>query len=186
MQPDVTRLKSFTFGDSPQMADRLAALVVAGVKTATCSAAAHGPDTHVGEHQVCLDGAGCPVCVLETLSLRTLPFASVTPDMAAMEGEGDLSYRYWREAHIAFFQREGSWSPDMDVIFETFRVVEILQAAFAALATWLEDGCPPQGQWVVPARVVGSKCARCWQVYPTVDADGLCERCADAVAAVAA
>jgi isoleucyl-tRNA synthetase len=54
---------------------------------------------------------------------------------------------------------------------------------------------PPEGAFVLddtpgvgvlPERVRGSKCARCWQIYPAVDADGLCERCADAVAAVAA
>jgi isoleucyl-tRNA synthetase len=54
---------------------------------------------------------------------------------------------------------------------------------------------PPEGAFVLddtpgvgvlPERVRGSKCARCWQIYPAVDADGLCERCADAVAAAAA
>jgi isoleucyl-tRNA synthetase len=42
------------------------------------------------------------------------------------------------------------------------------------------------GVGVVPARAEGSKCARCWQIHPVVDPDGLCVRCADAVAALAA
>ncbi|MEO1322565.1 MAG: ASCH domain-containing protein [Pseudomonadota bacterium] len=127
-------LKTFQFGDSPELADRLAALVVAGVKTGTCSAAVHGPDAEIGERQVCLNGIGLPVCEIETISMETLAFEDVTPEQAALEGEGDLSYRFWREAHIDYYKREGTWQPDMDVIFETFRVTRVLDQAFADLA----------------------------------------------------
>ena len=132
--PTYEGLKTFKFGDSAELADRLAALVVAGVKTGTCSAAVHGPDADIGERQICLNGAGTPVCEIETLEMQTLPFTAVTPEMAALEGEGDLSYRYWREAHEAYYKREGTWAPDMDVIFETFRVTRILDSAFADAA----------------------------------------------------
>lgn len=124
-------LRQFRFGDSPEMADRLAALVVAGVKTATCSAASHGFDAALGERQVVLSGAGRPVAVIETMTLDVLPFSSVTPQQAALEGEGDLSHRYWHEAHEAYYQREGTFAPGMDVIFETFRLVTVLDADFA-------------------------------------------------------
>ena len=127
-------LKTFQFGDSPELADRLAALVVAGVKTGTCSAAVHGPDAEVGERQICLNGTKVPVCEIETVSMQTLPFDDVTPEMAALEGEGDLSYRFWRDAHVEYFKREGTWQPDMNVIFETFRVTRVLDQAFADLA----------------------------------------------------
>lgn|GEM_PF-653557 len=127
-------LKTFQFGDSPELADRLASLVVAGVKTGTCSAAIHGPDAEIGERQICLNSAGQPVCEVETVDLQTLPFDAVTPEMAALEGEGDLSYDYWRDAHIEFFKREGSWRPDMDVIFETLRVVRMMDEDFAKAA----------------------------------------------------
>ena len=127
-------LKTFRFGDSDWLADRLAALVVAGVKTGTCSAAVHGPDAEIGERQICLNSAGTPVCEIETIDMQTLPFEAVTPEMAALEGEGDLSYRYWRDAHVAYYQREGSWSEDMDVIFEIFRLTRILDDGFAAEA----------------------------------------------------
>jgi uncharacterized protein YhfF len=127
-------LKTFKFGDSAELADRLAALVVAGVKTGTCSAAVHGPDAEIGERQVCLNGAGRPVCEIETVDMQTLPFTAVTPEMAALEGEGDLSYRFWRDAHEAYYKREGTWQPEMQVIFETFRVTRILDDAFAAQA----------------------------------------------------
>lgn len=127
-------LKTFKFGDGPELANRLAALVVAGVKTGTCSAAVHGPDAEVGERQICLNADGTAVCEIETQVMQTLPFESVTPEMAALEGEGDLSYRYWRDAHMDFYKREGTWAPDMDVIFETFRVTRILDNDFADAA----------------------------------------------------
>lgn len=132
--PTYEGLQTFKFCDSAELADRLAALVVAGVKTGTCSAAVHGPDAEIGERQICLNGAGIPVCEIETVAMQTLPFDAVSPEMAALEGEGDLSYRYWREAHEAYYQREGTWAPDMDVIFETFRVTRILDDTFADAA----------------------------------------------------
>lgn len=127
-------LRQFRFGDSPELADRLAALVVAGVKTATCSAAANGFDAALGERQVVLSGEGRPVAVIETMALDVLPFSSVTPEQAALEGEGDLSHLYWQEAHEAYYQREGTYTPDMDVIFETFRLVTVLDADFSGRA----------------------------------------------------
>lgn len=127
-------LKQFQFGDSPEMADRLAALVLAGVKTATCSAAVHGFEAALGERQVVLNGEGRPVGIIETMSLDLVPFKSVTPMQAALEGEGDLSYAYWRDVHEAYFRREGTFAPDMDVIFETFRLVTVLDTEFALRA----------------------------------------------------
>jgi len=133
---DLTGLQTFKFGDSDALADRLAALVVAGVKTGTCSAAVHGPDTKVGEQQVCLNSSGTPVCIIETVSMDLKPFAAVTKEEAALEGEGDLSFEYWRDAHISYYKREGTWADDMEVYFETFKLVEILDADFAAKADW--------------------------------------------------
>jgi len=130
--PASSTQKTFQFGDTPALADRLAALVVAGVKTGTCSAAVHGPDAEVGDRQVCLSGAGQPVCEIETLSLQTLRFDEVPAELSVLEGEGDLSHRYWREAHEAYFAREGTWTPEMEVIFEIFKVTKIFDEDFAA------------------------------------------------------
>ncbi len=134
LSPEWADLKQFRFGDSPELADRLAYLVVAGVKTATCSAVANGFEAALGEQQVVLSGEGRPVAVIETLSLDVLPFEKVTAAQAAQEGEGDLSYAYWREAHENYFQREGTYAPEMDVIFETFRLVAVLDEEFGKQA----------------------------------------------------
>ena len=71
------------------------------------------------------DGAGEAVCVIRTLSLRLIRFNEMSAELAALEGEGDLSLAYWQQAHQAFFAREGSWSPDMELVFEEFAVIEV-------------------------------------------------------------
>ena len=53
----------FSFGDSPELADRLLALVLAGKKTATCGALRDfgqdgEPMPEVGRRDVVLNGAG--------------------------------------------------------------------------------------------------------------------------------
>ena len=48
----------------------------------------------------------------------------VPADHAALEGEGDLSLAYWQSAHQAFFEREGTWAPDMELVYEEFAVIE--------------------------------------------------------------
>ena len=59
-------LESFSFGDSPALADELSILVFDGVKTATCWAAVDGKLTEVGKRMAMLDGSGVARAVLET------------------------------------------------------------------------------------------------------------------------
>src|SRR5690606_6720850 len=93
----------------------------------TCGAlrdvAAGEPMPQVGRCDVVLDGAGRPACVIETIAVEIVPFDRVTRDFAEAEGEGP--YEQWREGHIAFFNRNGGWTPDMDLVCERFRLVEV-------------------------------------------------------------
>jgi hypothetical protein len=68
-------MESFSFGDSPTMANELLALVLEGRKTATAWAAVHGPlGTKVGERMIVKDGQGRPRVVIETTQLMRLRF----------------------------------------------------------------------------------------------------------------
>ena len=121
----------FSFGDSSALADELLALVLAGRKTATCGALRdYGPGREpmpeIGRRDVVRNGAGEPAAVIETLSLETLRFDDVGPDFTDREGEGD--YAAWRAGHEAYFARNGGFSPDMDLVCETFRLVTVLPA----------------------------------------------------------
>lgn len=122
----------WSFGDSPELADELAALVVAGKKTGTCGSFAsyqkEEPRLTPGTYHIVLNGSGEAVCVIRTLAIRLIRFNEMSPALAALEGEGDLSLAYWQSAHQAFFEREGSWSPDMELIYEEFAVIETASA----------------------------------------------------------
>jgi uncharacterized protein YhfF len=116
-------LEKFSFGDNPKLADELADLVLAGVKTATCWPVSEGQQTHVGKQMVMLNGSGAPAAVLETIELSTRRFNEVDSAFAFDEGEGDRSLEYWRAAHRRYFTRRGTFSPDMTLWCERFRVV---------------------------------------------------------------
>ncbi|MGN6449321.1 MAG: ASCH domain-containing protein [Brucella intermedia] len=121
---------TFAFGDSPELADELLALVLAGRKTATCAAlASFGEDGEpmpvIGRRDVVLDGRGRPAVVVETVELTVRRFDEVDAAFAEDEGEGPLDD--WRKGHEAYFRRNGGFSPDMKLLCERFRVVEVLK-----------------------------------------------------------
>ena len=65
--------------------------------------------------------------MIETLSVEKRRFDEIDEAHARQEGEGDLSLGYWRSAHRSYFEREGSYAPDMMLLLERFRVVEVLE-----------------------------------------------------------
>ena len=119
---------TFQFGDSPELADELLALVLSGAKTATCGAMRDFNDKEpaptVGRRDVVLDGQGRPACVIETVSVVIQRFDQVDEAFAVAEGKARMA---WRDGHIAYFERNGGYSPDMLLACERFRVVEIFE-----------------------------------------------------------
>ncbi len=123
---------TFAFGDSPALADELLALVLAGKKTATCAAlrdyAEDSADKPVvGRRDVVLDGAGRPAAVIETVEITYRRFDEVDDAFAREEGEGEATLEQWRRDHETYFRRNGGFAPDMDLLCERFRLVEILK-----------------------------------------------------------
>ena len=119
-------LERFSFGDSPELAAELAALVLAGKKRATCWAASDGPLTVVGKRMVMLDGEDVPRAIIATVELVQRRFCDVDAAFAYDEGEGDRTLSYWRSAHQRYFQRQGVFAPEMLLYCERFRLVERL------------------------------------------------------------
>lgn len=117
-------------GDSPELANALADLIVRGIKTASCGSFAsyqqEASAPRIGSYNIILNGQNVPVCVIRLVSMRLVRFCDVTADFARKEGEGDLSLAYWRKEHQRFFTREGYFSEDMELIAEEFAVVEVL------------------------------------------------------------
>lgn len=124
--------EAWAFGATPQHADGLLELVLAGTKTGTASSgwdyeASGEALPAVGDLSVILDGASRPRAVLETTDVRVMPFHDVPAAHAFAEGEGDRSLEHWREVHERFWHQHSEnprgFAPDMPVVCELFRVV---------------------------------------------------------------
>lgn len=120
------------FGGTPEHADGLLELVLAGVKTGTSSAlwdyeASGDPLPQAGQLDIVLDGAGRPRAVILNTAIDIVPFREVDAEHACAEGEGDRSLAHWRDVHERFFtafaEHDRGFSPDMPVVVERFRVV---------------------------------------------------------------
>jgi len=123
---DWQHLETFSFGDSPALADELATLVLAGIKTATCWAAVEGVKTEPGKLTVMLSGDGQPLAVIKTVEVTLRRFDEVDASFAYDEGEDDRSLASWREGHRRYFTRLGQFSQDMMLYCERFRIAERL------------------------------------------------------------
>lgn len=127
-------LPRFPFGDGPALANELLALVIAGKKTATCCSLSQYQSEGwemptPGYRWIVLDGAKQPRCVVETTACETKRFDQVDAQFARDEGEGDLTYEWWRNAHENYFKRQGVYAPDMLVVCERFRLVDVFEPA---------------------------------------------------------
>ncbi|HSB01881.1 MAG TPA: ASCH domain-containing protein [Anaerolineales bacterium] len=121
------------WGDGPEMADELGALIAQGKKTATCASvweweAEGNPLPEAGLISIVLDGRGEPLCIIEALEISVRKYNEVDADFAREEGEGDLSLQDWRELHKKFFARVlpkigKEFSEDMPLVCERFRVI---------------------------------------------------------------
>lgn len=119
---------TFRFGDGPEMSAELVALVRAGRKTATCGALrdfGEGGEAppEKGRRDIVLNWDGTPALAIETQEVTVRRFCDVDADFALAEGEND-TLEGWREDHRRYFERNGGWSEDMELICERFRVVE--------------------------------------------------------------
>lgn len=122
-----------TFGDTPQLRDEFAGLVLAGRKRATAGLALwYGQEREMapksGEMEIFTDGADMPRGVIRITEIRVGPLASVDDDFARDEGEGDGSRDYWLAVHREFFARELAaeglaLADTVQVLFQRFALV---------------------------------------------------------------
>ena len=121
----------FAFGDSPEMADELLALVLCGKKTTTVSVVLEGDQKpNVGDLSLVLDGRGNPACVIKTVHLETVKFCDLTWDMVKLEGE-DETFEQWKAGNIRYWTRDAdrrgyTFNDQTPITFERFEVVEVM------------------------------------------------------------
>lgn len=129
---DKKYFETFAFGDSPQMADELLALVLSRKKTATVSVVLEGePKPSVGDLSLVLDGKGNPACVIKTVYLKVVKFCDLTWDMVKLEGE-DENFEQWKTGNIWYWEQDAirrgyTFTQDIPITFEIFEVVEVLE-----------------------------------------------------------
>lgn len=122
--------QAWAFGND---ADRLAALVKNGIKTATCSAYCfyeieNEPLPTVGGYSIILDSNDEAVCIIRTTKVYVTTFDQVSEEHAYKEGEGDRTLDYWKQCHEAFFTDElqtigRDFDNGMKIVCEEFEVV---------------------------------------------------------------
>ena len=119
--------QTFKFGDSAELSATLLALVRSGKKIATCGAVRDfengEPMPQIGRRDIALHWDDRPALVIETVELIQCRFDEITEAMALAEGEDD-SLDGWRRGHRAYFERNGGFSPDMQILWERFLLVE--------------------------------------------------------------
>ncbi|MDC7239969.1 MAG: GNAT family N-acetyltransferase [Spirochaetales bacterium] len=124
--------EAWSFGLTETLANRLLAYVRMGKKTGTSSALELYEEgekvPEAGDLSIITHGNGLPGCIIRTEEIITKKFKDVTDEMARLEGEGDLSLKYWREVHEKFFRIEyresgKEFSEEIPVIYEIFKVI---------------------------------------------------------------
>ena len=123
----------FYFGNTEELANQLAELVVQGTKRATAALPQEFEELQLrlpkpGDLSIVTDWSGNPCCIINTESVVLRPFSAVDAQFAELEGEGDKTLSWWRAAHWDYFSSqcaEKAWplSPSMPVVLETFQVV---------------------------------------------------------------
>ncbi len=125
--PEATR---FTFGDSAALNAEILALVRAGRKTVSCDAwdafAARGePLPEPGRIDLALNWEGQPELAIRTVRVDKILFSEVREVHVPAQGEfRDLTQ--WRAGYEAYLSRAGFFHPDVDMLMETFELVEDL------------------------------------------------------------
>ncbi|EPR7549235.1 ASCH domain-containing protein [Vibrio fluvialis] len=114
-------------------ANECARLINDDVKRASCSLKAgydadSEPLPEVGRITVVLNWQQEPVCIIRLNKVEVMPFNQISAEFAALEGEGDDTYAWWRAAHIDFFtqyaQEVGvAFNEESDIVLEYFEKV---------------------------------------------------------------
>lgn len=121
------------FGDNPELMDELLGYIKQGIKRTSTGLVKENelegwPEPKLGDYDVILDGAGKPVLVIETVSLRRVKYRDVEAEHAYWEGEGDRTLETYFKEHDKYYMRRGealgfTFNKDMLVDLSRFEIV---------------------------------------------------------------
>lgn len=123
---------AYPCGDSEALNAEILTLMRSGVKTGTCDAWViyeDGPEDWredlpvIGRVDIALNWAGAPALATRSLSVERISFDQMDAARVAQQGEfRDLTH--WRTGYEAYLTRAGRFTPDVDMMFERFEIVE--------------------------------------------------------------
>ena len=106
--------------------DELISLVLANKKTATTSL--YESDMKlpiIGEKSIICYDNGTKACVVKTVDFVIMKFKEMTEQYAKLEGEGDLSLKYWKKSHHDFYKSiDQSFNDESKIVFEIFELIK--------------------------------------------------------------
>ena len=130
---DIPEYDAYSYG-YPEQADEILEALLRGDKRATTSLRClydleNEPLPQVGQYSVILDSQERPRCITRITKIEITPFRDISEEYALIEGEGDKSLQYWKNAHREVFTRECreaggiQFREDMECVCEHFEVV---------------------------------------------------------------
>lgn len=126
-------LYPFWFGDAPELNGKLNDLVLAETKLATASLLWTWEAFGLGipekdQLHVLLDWNNEPLGVIRNTKVEVVSFNKVSDTFAKLEGEGDLSLKWWKKVHwecfnIACDSIDKTATENMPVVCQEFQIV---------------------------------------------------------------
>jgi uncharacterized protein YhfF len=122
-----------SWGNSPELADRIAQLIASGIKTTTScllwdQQQKQWTPEKLGDKSIVLDSQNNPVCITETVEIFIRPFNEVEADFVYHYGEGDRSMNFWNKNMWEYYQEECRAlgrvaEEDMPMICQVFKLI---------------------------------------------------------------
>lgn len=117
-------------GDSFELVNEFVDLIKKGIKMVFCGFFVFYQQEkivlRIGSYYIIFDGQNVLVCVIRLILMQLVCFCDVIEVFVCKEGEGDLSFEYWKKEYQRFFSFEGYFFEDVELIVEEFEVVEVL------------------------------------------------------------
>src|SRR5262245_6590086 len=100
-----------SWGNSPELADRIARLITSGIKTTTSSLLWSQQKYQwvlekPGDKTIVLDSKKNPVCIVEIQEVFVRPFDQVDAEFVYNYGEGDRTMDFWHKNIWEYYQEE--------------------------------------------------------------------------------
>ncbi|WP_348946516.1 ASCH domain-containing protein [Chitinibacter sp. FCG-7] len=124
---------SYCFSDNAEEADALLELILSGRKCATAPSVAElqiagDPIPKPGDFAIVTDWNGMARAIIRTRAVEIRRFGDVDEDFARIEGEGDQTLGWWREAHRSYYTRvlagtDHAVDDDLEIVCEQFDLV---------------------------------------------------------------